>query len=634
MLLANLQKVAKFYGDQVVLETAHLEIYDSSHIALIGRNGAGKSTILKLLMDVEKPDSGSIYVREGIVLGMLEQDPQLPDITITQLAEKAFNELKVLENKLAQLESQGLDKSEIYNKWEEIHQIFERRGGYERRAKRDAVLHALGFKGREEEIVTHFSGGEKTRLGLAKLLMRQPDILLLDEPTNHLDMEMRQWLEEYLNRYTGGVIVVSHDRAFLDKACNHTAEISLGKLRNFTGNPTQYQIFRTEQLRIEEATRFNQQKEHERLGTAAKRMKKWAGQNAKLHRRAKAMEKRLDRYSNQMLAAAEIPERTTSFHFDCEESAEIVLQAKHLSKSFEFSLFKDVNLTIRQGERIALVGPNGAGKSSFLRVLLGQTPSDNPKVELYFGNRVKTGYYDQELKGVNPELTLIEELIRLVGDIEAHNLLGNFLFPYEAQFKKISDLSGGEKARLALLKLTLGKYNFLVLDEPTNHLDLEMINSLEEALAKYNGTLLIISHDRHFIANTTNLIWELRKGQFTSYAGNWDYYKFKCQEQNIKVKSPSKEKFTKNKKIANSPKSPSAWQLKHNLGKLEGEIENLEVRLNELTEKLAQPTGLKPYEISDLGQQHHNTEILLLEKMQIWEETSQMLDNKANKAKS
>ncbi len=630
MLLAALQHVEKFYGDQTVLESAGLELRTSSRIALIGRNGAGKSTVLRLLMGLEQPDKGTVYVREGIVLGMLEQDPIFsPQTTVLQLAKQAFEDLQNLEDKLCNLEEQGLDKSDVYNNWEEIHQIFERRGGYERRSRRDSVLHALGFKGREQELATHFSGGEKTRLGLAKLLMRQPDVLLLDEPTNHLDMEMREWLENYLSRYLGGVVIVSHDRAFLDGACNKTAEIALGKLRSFDGNPSSYQKHHAEQLQIEEATRANQQKEHERLDTAAKRMKKWAGQNAKLHRRAKSMEKRLERYADQMLPAAELTERTTSFSFDCESSAEIVLQAKHLSKSFDHTLFKDVDLTIRQGERIALVGPNGAGKSSFLRVILGESPSDNPKAELNFGNRVHIGYYDQELKGVNPEFTLIEELIRLVGDREAHNLLGHFLFPYDAQFKKISELSGGEKARLALLKLTLGEYNFLILDEPTNHLDLEMIVALEKALTNYSGTLLIVSHDRRFIANTTNLIWELRKGQFTAYLGDWEYYQFKHSQQKV-IEDKPKEKPFKHKKVKADKALPSAWQLKQNLEGLEIEIANLEKSLVEIADNLAQPEELTSQQIADLGQEHQNIEALLLEKMQSWEEFSELLEAKTN----
>ena len=262
-----------------------------------------------------------------------------------------------------------------------------------------------------------------------------------------------------------------------------------------------------------------------------------------------------------------------------------------------------------------------------MRVLLGENPSDNPKAELHFGNRVRMGYYDQELKGVNPEFTLIEELIRLVGDREAHNLLGNFLFPYDAQFKKISELSGGEKARLALLKLTLGEYNFLILDEPTNHLDLEMIVALEKALTSYEGTLLIVSHDRRFIANTTNLIWELAKGQFTAYAGDWEYYQFKQHQQQI-IENKPKEKTLKHKEVKTNKESPSAWQLKQTLAELETEIASLEKSLAEISDNLAQPEKLSPQEIADLGQQHQNVEALLLEKMQSWEEASEMLEAK------
>ena len=355
------------------------------------------------------------------------------------------------------------------------------------------------------------SGGEKTRLGLAQLLMAQPDVLLLDEPTNHLDMQMRSWLESYLNRYPGAVLIVSHDREMLDRAASETAEIAFGLLRTHIGTPSEYRAYRAEQLRIEALTRKNQQREHDRLEDAATQMKKWAGQNAKLHRRAQAMFKRLERFEDTMIGEADPEGRSTRFQFESGESGDIVLQAQHLQKSFgDKQLFKDIGFTLRQSERVALVGPNGAGKSTFLKTLLGTLPSDNPQALLRYGSRVRVGYYDQELRGVEPDNTLIQEMVRLVGDTEAHNLLGRFMFPFDAQYKLIRDLSGGERARLALLKLTLGEYNLLVLDEPTNHLDVEMIEALENALKAYTGTLFIVSHDRRFIEEVTDLVWELK----------------------------------------------------------------------------------------------------------------------------
>ena len=588
MVLSALYDVEKFYGEQVVLDGVTLELRSSSRTALIGRNGAGKSTILRLLLHQDAPDGGSVFRRDGVSVAMLEQDPIIPaGMSILELSETAFAELDKLEDGLSRLEHEGLADPEVYARWETLHETFERRGGFERRSRRDSVLYALGFRGREHEVASHLSGGEKTRLGLARLLMAQPDVLLMDEPTNHLDMAMRSWLGGYLSRYPGGVLLVSHDRAFLDETCDATAEISRGTLRTMNTTPTRYREARAEQERLEAATRANQHKEHDRLEAAATQMKRWAGQSEKLHRRAKAMERRTERYAEAMLPDAEAAERQTRFTFPCDDSGEIVLQAQQLSKSYGGDqLFCDVGFVLRQGERIALVGPNGAGKSSFLRVLLGETSSDDPRAILRFGARVRVGYYDQELRGVDPDATLFEELVRLVGDSAAHNLLGRFLFPYDAQFKRVRDLSGGERARLALLKLTLGEYNFLVLDEPTNHLDVEMIEALEAALDAYEGTLLVVSHDRRFIAATTELVWELEGGHFTPYEGDWSFYERKRRERSAQEAESKPEQAAK--PVDDEPKGPSKWQLGRDQEALEAHIADLEDNLEALTKKLTE----------------------------------------------
>lgn len=525
MLLAALISVEKYYGEQEVLSAANLELRSGSRTALIGRNGSGKTTVLRLLMGEEPCDAGSVFRSEGAALALLDQDPEFDaDDTVLSVSERAFHVLDELERRLNQLEAAGLDDPQRYHDWDVLHTTFELRGGYARRARRDAVLDALGFKGRYEQLVDTLSGGERTRLGLARILMAQPEVLLLDEPTNHLDLDMRGWLESYLGRYPGAVLIVSHDRAFLDGACSRTAEVSRGELRSADGNPTAYRAARAEAERIQAATRANQEKEHLRISTAAAQMKRWAGQSEKLHRRAKAMERRADRYEAQMVGELAGPERTTRFTFDCDESGEIVLTARHLSKSFAKRLFSGVDLELRRGARVALVGPNGAGKTTLLRMILGEERSDDPRGEVRTGARVRLGYYDQQLRGVNPEATLFEELLARVGNVEAHNLLGRFMFPYDAQFKKVRDLSGGERARLALLTLTLGRYNLLVLDEPTNHLDLEMIEALEAALAVYQGTLLLVSHDRSFLASLASDVWEVRDGGFTAYGGDFEHY--------------------------------------------------------------------------------------------------------------
>ncbi len=624
MLLAALQKVDKYYGEQTVLHNANLELRSGGRLALIGRNGSGKSTILNLLAGTVEVDGGSVLLRDGVTVAKLEQDPNFAAESILDICEQAFKDLDKLEKQLQELEHAGLHQGDLYERWEKLHEVFERRGGYERRNRRDAVLSALGFKGRQQQAAASLSGGEKTRLGLALLLMAQPDILLLDEPTNHLDMEMRGWLETYLGRYPGGIILVSHDREFLDLACDQTAEIALGILRTFDGNPSSYRAYREEQLRIEELTRKNQQRERDRVESAALQMKQWAGQNAKLHRRAKSMFKRVERLETQMIGDAEAVQATTRFRFDCEASGDIVLQAQHLSKRFKDTrLFQNIDFSIRQGERIALIGPNGAGKSTFLKVLLGELPSDDPAALLRYGSRVRLGYYDQELRGVNADLTLSQELIRLVGDVEAHNLLGRFMFPYEAQFKLIRDLSGGERARLALLKLTLARYNFLVLDEPTNHLDVEMIEALEQALRHYQGTLLIVSHDRRFIQETTDIIWELRDSKLRQYEGNWDYYQFKKNQETQKAEDDKPQAAAVSRKRS----GPSKWQLERQLESLETKIQTLEKQLEAVTQQLSDTQTLSAEAITQLANEHQQLETSLLNTMQHWEECSNLLEH-------
>jgi ATP-binding cassette subfamily F protein 3 len=621
MILAALQAVDKFYGGQTVLEGVTLELRPGARTALIGRNGSGKSTILRLLAGKESPDGGQVFVRDGVELGMLEQDlAAAPGTTVVDLCEAAFARLDALEAELNRLAAAGLADPDNYALWESLHETFERRGGYERRARRDGVLYALGFRGREQQPADSLSGGEKTRLGLARLLMAQPDVLLLDEPTNHLDMEMRAWLAGYLARYPGAALVVSHDRSFLDGACSATAEISLGTLRTHAGNPSAYREARQEQERIDAATRANERKELERLTDAASQMKQWAGQNEKLHRRAKAMEKRVERYEQGMLDEAPPGERTTRFRFDADPSGDIVLQASHLAKSYEKPLFADVSLIVRKGERIALLGPNGAGKTSFLRVLLGEEASDDPRGAVTFGSRVRVGYYDQELRGVDPGNTLMEEMIRLVGDVEAHNLLGNFLFPFEAQYKRIADLSGGEQARLALLKLTLARCNLLVLDEPTNHLDVEMIEALESALKEFQGTVLLISHDRRFVSEIAGLIWELRNGRFEQYEGDLEFYLRKRDQRaaNDQAREPRKAAARPARSTG-----PSRWDLERTLKELEARIADIEESLRRAGRELSRPDRLSPAEIAEIGRRHGELDEELLAAMAEWEEAQE-----------
>lgn len=634
-VLAALHAVTKFYGGQTVLDGVSLELRAASRMALIGRNGAGKSTVLRLLAGREEADGGEVYRREDIEIGVLDQELELAsDLSVLELSEQAFSGLDRLEAELNRLEAAGLDDPVNFSSWEALHERFERRGGYARRARRDAVLKALGFRGREDDRVRNLSGGEKTRLGLARLLMLQPDLLLLDEPTNHLDMEMRDWLSGHLARYAGACLLISHDRAFLDSSCQQTAAISNGSLRTFEGNPSAYRQARAEQERIDEQTRQNQQREHARLEAAAEQMKAWAGQNAKLHRRAKAMFRRVERFSETMLPDAEREQGTTRFSFDSDPSGEIVLQAEHLSRFLDGrQLFRDVELTLRRGDRVALLGPNGAGKTTLLRTLLGEEASDDPRSQVRTGSRVRLGYYDQELRDVDPERTLIEELIRLTGDVEAHNLLGRFMFPFDAQYKQIKSLSGGEKARLALLKLTLGNYNLLVMDEPTNHLDVEMIEALEDALDAFEGTLLLVSHDRHFIGSVADTIWELDGGVLEKYPGDLGYWQRKRQELRSEPAPVSSQTAASAKRQEDQPaRSPlgTPWQLRRQLEELEAEISRLEQELSYLAQELSDPVGLGAEQLTELSRRHGELDEQLLSRLADWEMVSSHLEQSAS----
>ncbi len=629
-VLAALHAAEKFYGGQTVLDGVSLELRAASRMALIGRNGAGKSTILRLLAGTEEPDGGEVYRRADIEIGVLDQELALSDdVTVNELSDQAFTGLEELEARLNRLEEAGLDDPDTYAEWEVLHERFERRGGYARRARRDAVLNALGFRGREDEPVRHLSGGEKTRLGLARLLMLQPDLLLLDEPTNHLDMEMRDWLAGHLARYAGACLIISHDRAFLDDSCQQTAAVANGRLRQHEGNPSDYRQARAEQDRIDALTRLNQQKEQERLSSAAEQMKAWAGQNAKLHRRAKAMFRRVERFEETMIEDAEREQGLARFRFDSDDSGEIVLQAERLSRNLDGrQLFEDVAITLRKGDRVALLGPNGAGKTTLLRTLLGDAASDDPRGFVRTGSRVRLGYYDQELRDVDPQRTLIEELIRLTGDREAHNLLGRFMFPYDAQYKQISSLSGGEKARLALLKLTMGNYNLLVMDEPTNHLDTEMIEALETALNEYEGTMLLVSHDRRFVNSVASIVWELDDGHLEKYAGGLGYWQQKRQELKVQKKAaPARTVDSAPAKThGNGPTLGSPWQLRRRLEELEQEIVSVEEQLAELTQLLSDPAGLEAAELTVTSEQHGTLDTRMLELLEEWEKISSHLE--------
>ena len=625
-MLAGLRAVDKFYGAQDVLEGVDFSVEPGDRVALVGRNGAGKSTVLRLLAGLDEANGGQVIRAPGIAVRMLAQDPEFePGGTVLTAVESAFIELDALEREMRATEeglaAQATD--DLLAHYHELEEHYRLRGGYARGSRRDAVLDALGFRGRENDPLKGLSGGERTRLALARILVAQPELLLLDEPTNHLDIVMVEWLEGFLRSYPGALVIVSHDRAFLDAVATETALVTRGKLRVYPGNYSAFREARDQELTIQAATYANEKKELDRLEAMTTQMKIWGGRNEKLAIRARSMEKRVERFEASMVEEPPPAERVTRVRFSAPESGETVLLASHLSKGFGGrSLFRDLDFTVRRGERIAVVGRNGAGKSTLVRVLLGLLPSDDARAFMRLGSRVKLGYYDQQLRGVDPENTLYEEVRGLVeADQEAHDLLGNYLFPFDAQYKKVSDLSGGERARLALLKLSLEDCNFLVLDEPTNHLDMEMVESLEAALRNFEGTLLLVSHDRRFIERTSNQVWLLEDGEFYSYPGGWAYYREKHRAPSTVI--APEEKPVK-AATAVKAKGLNPWQLRKRNEELEARIAALEEEIAGIAHALGNPTASTDF--AALGKRNGEAEAELEAALREWEEVGRSLE--------
>jgi ATP-binding cassette subfamily F protein 3 len=557
---------------------------------------------------------------KDLSLRLLAQDPNFEDGTIRSVVESAFTELDALEAKMRDLE-RDLENPEHLHTYHELEEHYRLRGGYARNSRRDMVLSSLEFRGREDERVSGLSGGERTRLALAHILVAQPELLLLDEPTNHLDIQMLEWLESFLRGYPGAIIAVSHDRAFLDAVATKTALVSRGEIRLYEGNYTAFREKRDAELEIQARTFQNEQRELERLETMTEQMRIWGHRNEKLAIRARSMQKRVERFATDLTDAPPPDERTARVRFNAPESGEIVLIAAYLEKRYgSRTLFKNVDLTVRREERIAVLGRNGAGKTTLVRCLLGFESSDDPRAFTRLGSRVRVGYYDQQLRGVDPDNTLFQEISRYVqSDQEVHDLLGAYLFPFEAQYKKIRSLSGGERARLALLKLSLEEYNFLVLDEPTNHLDMEMVESLETALKAFTGTLVLVSHDRRFIENIANHVWLLEDNTFHTYPGGYAYYKQKHQPR-----TPQSEPETRVTQKTPAKKGVNPWKVKAELETVETHIARLEAEQTSITVELGNPTANTDFAV--LGKRNLEIDTELLEAMTRWEELSQLLE--------
>lgn len=531
MIILSAQHIAKSFGVNAVLRDVSLTVQQGDRIGLVGVNGCGKSTLMRILAGLDAQDGGEISLVRGLRFGYLAQQNMVTSgETVWNELQKVYEQVFAMEKKLRELEDEMAHAhtdaqrfAQLSADYDRLTQRFEEADGYSWKSMVSGVLNGLGFKPAQyDQYVDSLSGGEQTRLCLARLLLQKPDLLLLDEPTNHLDMETLQWLENYLAAYKGSVLVISHDRYFLDHVCTGIVEILMGSSEQYNGNYTRYIAQRQERFESRMRAYEIQQKEIERQQAIIARYRMF--NREKSIRAAESREKALDRMEK---LEKPVDERAIRFSFEARRrTGEDVLQLTEISKSFgEKHLFHDLTLRVRAGDRVALIGPNGVGKSTLIKIIVGEELPDTGFIR--YGSNVDIGYYDQHQSTLHADKTVLDEIWDRFPQMEQSNVrgaLGMFLFTGDDVFKPIHTLSGGEKGRVALTALMLRKDNLLLLDEPTNHLDMDSREVLEDALADFGGTIITVSHDRYFINRIANRIIEMQPDGVTEYIGNYDDY--------------------------------------------------------------------------------------------------------------
>ena len=641
MILLQTNQVARLFGADILFDNIQMEISTNSRIALVGRNGAGKSTLLKIIAGIDPPDQGTIAKNKTATLGYLAQDTGLDsNKTVWNEMLEAFAETIAMENRMRELEiiiSTLLPDAQNYDivmkEYDRLQHNFADKNGYGYENEIRSVLHGFHFDEHfyDKDIAT-LSGGQKTRLALARMLLQKPDILILDEPTNHLDIETLSWLENYLPNYSGALLIVSHDRYFLDKVVTEVYELSRHKMRYYKGNYSKYLELKAEQLTSEWKAYEKQQVEINKLEDFVARNLVRASTTKRAQSRRKTLEK-IDR-----LSRPQGDEKAANFLFDIEKpSGNVVLQVENGAIGYDKTILSQpINLDIRRQEAIALVGPNGIGKSTLLKSITGQLPFIKGSETL--GTNVQIGYYDQQQANLHGNKTILAELWDEhpnTPEKEIRTVLGHFLFSGNDVEKTIPLLSGGEKARVALAKLSMNKENFLILDEPTNHLDIDNKEVLENALIDYTGTLFFVSHDRYFINRIATKVIELSETGSKLYLGDYDYYLEKKLEEEELASLKEKNSLPINKE--NEKLKNCFYQNKEQqkvLRSLSRSITQIEETLNEIdqtTERLKNEM-IKPEIIDDHAQLHSlnqqleeqqvKQEALMLE----WEEKSLELE--------
>lgn len=643
-MILSCQNISKAFVENQVLKNVSFHIEDHEKAAIVGINGAGKTTLLRIIVGEMTPDDGQVVLAKDKTLGYLAQNSTVDTShTIYEELLSVKADLLRLEEKIRECENNmkhadGDALEDLMKQYTSLTHAFETGGGYLYRSELVGVLKGLGFT--EDEFskpVATLSGGQKTRVALGRLLLQNPDLIILDEPTNHLDMTSIAWLETYLLNYKGAVLIVSHDRYFLDRIAGKVIEIDQSKATTFMGNYSDYAV-KKEQLRVAAWNAYmNQQRDIKHQEEVIEKLKSF--NREKSIKRAESREKMLDKI--------EVIEKPSEVRTDMKLtltprilSGNDVLTVEHLSKSFDsHKLFTDVNFEIKRGEHVAIIGDNGSGKTTLLKILNGLVPADQGTFRL--GSNVEIGYYDQEHHVLHSEKTLFEEIsddYPYLNNTQIRNVLAAFLFTGEDVFKRISDLSGGERGRVSLAKLVLSNANFLILDEPTNHLDIMSKEILEDALNGYEGTILYVSHDRYFINRTAHRILDLTEGQFVSYVGNYDYYLEKHDTVMAAIEANAPQNADADSAVAAKAAESEVkldWKAQkeeqarlrkkeNDLKKCEEKIAELEARISEIDTEMSDPAiGTQVAKLQELSKEQTACQEQLEKLYEQWEELAE-----------
>ena len=640
-MILNATNISKSFGSNEIIKDANFLVNEHEKVAIVGVNGAGKTTLLKILTGEERADSGNVILAKDAKLGYLRQINNV-DSTLSIIDElyTVIEHILNMEKRMLEMQEQmqhlsGEELEALYSSYTALTHSYELMDGYAAKSKVIGILKGLGFDENDfERKINTLSGGQKTRVFLAKLLLEEPDIILLDEPTNHLDLRSIEWLESYLLNYKGAVIIVSHDRYFLDKIVSKVIDIENAEVQMYSGNYSDFSAKKQMLLDAKMKEYLNQQQEIKHQEAVITKLKQF--NREKSIKRAESRQKQLEKIDRVEAPVTHIENMRLSLDIS-KESGKDVLTVHDLSKSFdEKHLFSNINFEIKRGERVAIIGDNGTGKTTLLKIINGLLSPDTG--EVIYGSNVSIAYYDQEHQVLHMDKTLFDEISDTYPDMnntQIRNILAAFLFTGEDVFKKIGDLSGGERGRVSLVKLMLSKANFLLLDEPTNHLDILSKDVLESALNSFPGTICYVSHDRYFINKTATRILDLTGNRLLNYIGNYDYYIEKREAvegaanlsvNNIEEK-PAEVSDSKQEWIENKNAQAQKKRITNALNKCEKEIEKIEEKLGLIDEEFANPEiSSNVGKLMELQKEKTALEEKLEKLMNEWEELTLSLE--------